>query len=385
MESTDMTTELFSRRDFSRTIGRTLAFAFAAPHLRAAGQASKRKPAPPGSIRLNGNENPYGPSPKALEALAACGGVASRYPDASYTKAVDAIARIHGVTAENIILGCGSTEILRVADMAFLGPGQNLVAAEPTFEAVLEYSRVTHADAVKVPLTAEHRHDLPRMAAACTSKTGLVYVCNPNNPTGTIVTHDEAAEFIQRVPPTSLVLFDEAYHHFADDPHYATALEWIPKFPNIVVARTFSKVYGMAGMRLGYAVGSKEIIARMAPYLTQDNVNAAVISAALASLNDQAYIENCRKQLNRTRGWLAEQLTKDGRNVVPSQANFVMIDMGRDVKPVIEQFRERRILVGRRFPAMSNFLRVTIGTQDEMEAFLAVFREIAASSGARAA
>jgi len=380
-----MTTALFSRRDFSRTIGQTLALALAAPHLFRAGQARKRAPALAGSIRLNGNENPYGPSPKALEALAGCGGIASRYPGDTYTKMVDAIAQMHGVTAENIILGCGSSEILRVADMAFLGPGQNVVAAEPTFEAVLDYARVTRAERVKIPLTPDHRHDLPRMAAACTSKTGLVYVCNPNNPTGTIVTRDEMIDFIPRVPPSTLILVDEAYHHFADDTHYASALEWTSKYPNVVVARTFSKIYGMAGMRLGYAAGAKEAIARMGSYLTEDNANAAVLAAALAGLRDQDHVASCRKQLNGSRRWLAEQLTKAGWQVVPSQANFVMINMNRDVKPVIEQFHERKILVGRKFPSMGNFLRVTIGTQEEMVAFLAAFQEIAKADAPRAA
>jgi len=380
-----MTTARLSRRDFSRAIGQTLAMALAAPHLRSVSQAYKHKPAPPGSIRLNSNENPYGPSPKALEALAACGGIAARYPDENYAATVDAIAQMHGVTAENVILGCGSTEILRVADMAFLGAGHNVVAAEPTFEAVLTYARVTRAEPVKVPLTPDHRHDLPRMAAACTSKTGLVYVCNPNNPTATIVTRDEIAEFIPRVSPATLILIDEAYHHFADDARYASALDWAVKSPNVLVARTFSKVYGMAGMRLGYAVGAKEAVARMAPYLTQDNVNAAVLPAALASLRDADYVASCRRRLNSTRRWLADQLTSDAWHVVPSQANFVMIDLQRDVQPLIEQFRKRKILVGRKFPSLGSFLRVTIGTQQEMETFVAAFRDIAGAGASKAA
>jgi histidinol-phosphate aminotransferase len=329
-----------------------------------------------GFIRLDANENPYGPSPKAMDVLAACGQIAPRYPDAAYAPLMDALAKSHGVKRENILLGCGSSEILRVADMAFLAPGQNIVAAEPTFEAVLDYSRVTRAEPVKVPLTADHRHDLPRMAATCTSKTGLVYICNPNNPTGTIVSRDEMAEFVRRVPPTTLILVDEAYHHFVDDPRYSSVVDWIPEHPNIVVARTFSKIYGLAGMRLGYAVGTKETIARMNEQTLQDNCNAAVLAAALVSLGDSDYVASSRNRIIRTRQWLTSELAKDGRSFTDSQANFLMISLSSSVQPIIEQFHARGILVGRLFPSMSNYLRVTIGTQPEMESFLAAFRVI---------
>jgi histidinol-phosphate aminotransferase len=383
-----MSKALFSRRDFSRTIGQSLALAVAAPHLLASNpkdRATASSPAASGVIRISANENPYGPSPRAIAAIAACGGIAARYPDVAHREMCDALAKLHGVTRDNIVLGCGSGEILRVADVAFLAPGQNAVAAEPTFEAVLEYARVLRAEPVKIPLTADHRHDLPRMAAACTSKTGLVYVCNPNNPTGTIVTRNEMAEFIPRVPATALILIDEAYYHFVEDPGYETALGWIREHPNVVVVRTFSKVYGMAGMRLGYAVGAKETIARMRPHLLNSNANAAVLSAAETSLGDTEYVASCRERINGTRQWLMDQLAKKGWQVVPSQTNFVMIDMTRDVRPVIESFRDRNIEVGRRFPSMSNFLRVTIGTQPEMEKFLVAFREIAATGSSKAA
>jgi histidinol-phosphate aminotransferase len=383
-----MSTALFSRRDFSRTIGQSLALAVAAPHLLTTDTKDSNpasSPATSGVIRISANENPYGASPKAIAAMAACGGIAARYPDAAEREMRDALAKLHGVTPDNIVLGCGSGEILRVADVTFLAPGQNAVAAEPTFEAVLEYAGLMRAEPVKIPLTADHRHDLPRMAAACTSKTGLVYVCNPNNPTGTIVTRNEMAEFIPRVPATALILVDEAYYHFVEDPGYDTALGWIHEHPNVVVARTFSKVYGMAGMRLGYAVGAKETIARMRPHLLYSNANTAVLAAAETSLGDTEYVASCRQRINGTRKWLVDHLAKDGWQVVPSHTNFVMIDMTRDVRPIIATFRDRNIEVGRRFPSMSNFLRVTIGTRPEMESFLAAFREIAVSAPSKAA
>ena len=377
---------LFSRRDFSRVLGQSLAFAASARYLSAAQGGRHDQPAPEGAIHLNFNENPYGPSPRALEALATCGAVASRYPDGLYLKMRDALAQIHGVERENIMLGCGSTEILCVADEAFLGPGKNLVVAEPTFEAVIEYVNAAHGEVVKIPLTADHRHDLERMAAACTSKTGVVYVCNPNNPTGTIVTRDELAAFVNRVPPTVLILVDEAYFHFADAPGYGTAVDLLGQHANIVVVRTFSKVYGMAGMRLGYAVGAKDTIRAMTPYNLQPfNGNAAVLAAAHASFSDQDHVAECAKKMNATRTWLAAQLANERRKFIPSQANFVMIDLGTDVQPIVEQFRARKILVGRRFPSMPTFLRVSIGTQPEMEQLGAALRELLPSAQGRTA
>jgi histidinol-phosphate aminotransferase len=380
-----MSKQVYSRRDFSRTAVQSFAAALAVPYWQSAGDFRHAAAPPDGSIRINFNENNYGPSPKALEALANCGHIASRYPFSTEVAMVGAVARVNGVKSENVILGCGSTEILRVADEAFLAPGKNVVAAEPTFEAVLEYAGIEHASAVKIPLTPDHRHDLPGMAAACTSKTGLVYICNPNNPTGTIVSRDEFIDFVNRVPPSALILVDEAYFDFADDPSYASAIELIPKHSNVVVARTFSKIHGLAGMRLGYAVGAAETIATMRPFLDQDNANTAVLSAALASLSDQENVAACRGKFIATRNWLCSELGKDGRAFTKSQANFLMIDVGGDVQPIVEQFAKRNIFVGRRFPSMSNWLRVSIGKQPEMEAFLTALRQIVPTSGSKAA
>jgi histidinol-phosphate aminotransferase len=370
-------TSKFSRREFSATLSQSLALAFAAPALPTLLDARYGNAIPEGTIRLNFNENPYGPSPKAAAALAACNSIASRYPDQASRELTGAIAKKYGVAPENIALGCGSTEILRAADVTFLASGKNVVVADPTFEAVLDYARAMHSNAVKLPLTPDHRHDLSKMAAACTSKTGVLYICNPNNPTGTIMTRDEMAAGVQSVSPTTLILVDEAYNDFAIDPGYASAIEFIPKYPNVLVARTFSKIYGMAGMRLGYAIGSKEQIARISAQLLQDNGNAAVVAAGLASLEDQQNILLCRDRLIASRTWLCDALAQDGRTCIPSHANFVMIDMGSDVQPFIEQFKARKIIVGRRFPSMPNFLRITIGTQPETEAFVDALRQIA--------
>ena len=374
-----------SRRDFSRSLAQSLAAACAAAPALAASHVALADAAPGAPIRINYNENPYGPSPRARRALAECASIAGRYPMAARDEVTDTLAKKHGVSAGNILIGCGSTEILRVADNAFLDPSKNVVAAEPTFEAVLDYAGVLHANPVKIPLTADHRHDLPRMAAACTSKTGVVYICNPNNPTGTIVTRDEVAAFIGGVSPSTLILVDEAYFDFVEDARYSTATEFIAAHPNVVVARTFSKIYGLAGMRLGYAIAEKQIIARLAAQTVQDDANAAVLSAAQASLDDRLSLNDTRRKLNGTRDWLFAQFAKDGRSFIPSHANFFMIDMGSDVQPFIEQLSARQVLVGRRFPSLPNFMRVSVGTQSEMETFLAALRQVAPARSSRAA
>lgn len=364
-----------SRRTFAGSLGVAAGVAILdTPLMSRAAEAATRRVRPSDAVILNSNENPYGPSAGALEAAAKA--AANRYPDALEEQAREAIAKHHGVAVDQVLLGCGSSEILRMADMAFSGPGRRVVAAEPTFEAVLMFAKVLHADGVKVPLTADFRHDLPKMADACDASTGLLYVCNPNNPTATIVTGDEMAAFAAKVPASAMILVDEAYHHFVEDPRYRSSLELIAKHPNVVVARTFSKIYGMAGLRLGYAVGSKETIAAMAPYASWSNTNAAVLAAAAASLADPNLVPRQKKLLNDTRKWLVSELTKQGRRTMPSEANFVMVDVGGDVAPVIQAFRARKILVGRKFPSLPTWLRVTVGKRDEMAAFLAALPEI---------
>jgi histidinol-phosphate aminotransferase len=372
-----------TRRQFNATLGAGLgAAALRATRPASAAVLAERPPRiPPGAVRLDSNENPYGPSPRALEALTRSQRLAGRYCDDLEADVADALAKLHGVDAERIVLGCGSGEVLRMADMAFLAPGRTVVVAEPTFEAVLGYAKVTRAEAVKVPLTADFRHDLPRMAAACDERTGLVYVCNPNNPTGTIVTGEELAEFVSRVPRSAVVVVDEAYHHFVEDPRYRSATALLDR-PNVLLVRTFSKIYGLAGMRLGYAVASKENAEALRAHGIWSNANASVLEAALASLDQEGLVESQRRRMNDTRRWLCARLDEDGRRYMSSETNFVMIEVGTDVQPLVEAFRERNVLVGRRFPSLPTWLRISIGTPAEMEVFVRTLRELAPAKAA---
>jgi histidinol-phosphate aminotransferase len=363
------------RRHFTSSLA-ALAGAALAPRP-AAGAAGAADAQPAARlIDLSSNENPYGPSPLALEAMTRCQSVACRYPDDVEKRVVDAIAKLHGIAPERVVLGCGSSEVLRLCDAAFLGPGRKLVAAEPTFEAVLQYAKVTRAEAVQVPLDAAFRHDLGAMAAACDASTSLVYVCNPNNPTGTLVGGKDLEAFVARVPASAVVLVDEAYHHFVEDPGYRSAAELLDRYPNLVVARTFSKIYGMAGMRLGYGISSLANAEALRAQAAWGNTNVAVLEAALASLGEEGLVARQRERLNGTRRSLCRALEQDGRRYIPSEANFVMIDVGGDVKPLIPAFEARGVKVGRRFAAMPGWLRITIGKPEETEAFLAALRAL---------
>jgi histidinol-phosphate aminotransferase len=369
-----MTSERFSRRSFAGAIGTAFGAALLRPVL------AENAPAPTepagGPILLNANENPYGPPEAARRAIARSVAIGHRYPDALAEEVRRALAKRHGVLPGQIALACGSSQILQMADTAFLEANRKVVAAEPTFEAVLGYADVLNARAIKVPETQDFRHDLPKMAAACDAMTGVAYVCNPNNPTGTIVSGDELAEFVSRVPRSTMILVDEAYADFVEAPAYRSALELLPRAPNVIVARTFSKIFGLAGMRLGYAVASPEVIKTLDRRASWDNVNAAVLSAALACLADPQLVPRRRKELNDTRRWLCAELDRDGRRYIPSHTNFVMIDVRGDVAPVIQAFREKKILVGRKFPSLPNWLRISIGKPEEMRSFLAGLRAI---------
>jgi histidinol-phosphate aminotransferase len=199
---------------------------------------------------------------------------------------------------------------------------------------------------------------------------GLIYICNPNNPTASITPKDELRSFLANCPPQTMVLVDEAYYHYADSPNYESVIPLVKQYPNLIVARTFSKIYGMAGLRCGYCVAQPDVIRRMRPHQTWDSVNIMALAAAIASLKDRRQVTNGRRLNAETKSYVRERLAKLGYECIPSQANFVMIDMKRPVQPLLAALRERHVQVGRLFPSLPNYMRVTLGKRDEMETFL---------------
>jgi histidinol-phosphate aminotransferase len=314
-------------------------------------------------------------------------GVACRYPDERADVLVESLARLNGVGHDQVLLGDGSGEILKLCADVFTGPLANekssakrgvLVVADPTFEAILYHAKLNNAEIVKVPLTPSFGHDLPKMMAA--AKQGLVYVCNPNNPTASISPKNEVREFIEKTPAETMILVDEAYHHYADSPDYESMIPLVKDHPNLIVARTFSKIYGMAGLRCGYCVAQSHIIERLRERQSWDSINIMALAAATASLEDPGQVTKGRRLNADTRAFTTSELEKMGFLTIPSQANFIMIDVKRPVVPLIATLKSRKVQVGRLFRPMPNHMRVTIGKKSEMEAFLAAFREVTAST-----
>ena len=364
-----------SRRGFTKLLGAGAAYAALRPAL----GLSESTPNPTDTkssdvVRLSSNENPYGPSPAALKAMTAGFALAWRYPDEHQDQLVEALAKLNGVAKENILSGAGSGEILKVAVAAFTGTDKKLVVGDPTFEAAAGHAKASHAEVVKVKLNATYGHDLTKMGDV--PGVGLHYVCNPNNPTASITPKGELGAFLAKVPRETMVLVDEAYHHFVETPDYESVIPLVKDHPNLIVARTFSKVYGMAGLRCGYCVAQPDKIELMRAEQSWDSVSIMAIVAALASLDDNAQVENGRKNNSEVRKFVCGELDKLKFTYIPSHANFMMIDMRREVKPVIAAFKDKKVQVGRLFPPLPNFMRVTIGTKPQMERFLAVFKEL---------
>jgi len=373
-----MNTISVSRRKFAQLLGAGAAAALVRPPLSFAKltQPSATSSTAGGTIvRLSANENPYGPSPNALKAMTNSFGLSCRYPDEHNNVLIDKVAKLNGVDHEQILLGDGSGEILKLCAETFTGKEHGtLIAADPTFEAILNNAKANGAEVVKVPLNSTFAHDLPKMHAA--TKSGLIYICNPNNPTASITPKDELRDFIAKTPRETMILVDEAYFHYADSPDYESVIPLVKEHPNLVVSRTFSKIYGMAGLRCGYCVAQKEAIDRMRSNQMWDSVNIMALAAASASLDDTEQVPNGQRLNSETKTFVISELQRMGHKTIPSQANFIMFDCKKPVVPLIKTLKERSVHVGRLFPALPNHMRLTIGKKSEMEIFLETFREL---------
>jgi histidinol-phosphate aminotransferase len=321
-------------------------------------------------IRLYSNENAYGPSPKVMDAIRLAVVSSNRYPRLQYQDLIERIATAHRISADQILLGCGSTEILRMTASALLGRGKQVIHASPTFEAIEHYARAVDAEAISVPLAPAFAHDLNRMLDAATPSTTLVYVCNPNNPTASLTPRKELETFIAKLPRSIMVVIDEAYHHYvATSAMYASFVDRPLDDDRVIVARTFSKVYGLAGLRLGYAVAAPTKIEQLKKFAAQDNINAIATQAAFAALDDAEGVDNFIEHNANDRQEFFNQAMARALKPIDSHANFVMMDAFHPADEVIEHFRRNNILIGRHFPAMDTYIRVSLGRPEEMLAF----------------
>lgn len=330
------------------------------------------------AIRLMSNENPNGPVPAAIRAMQAAFHEAAWYPASTEARVREALSRAHGLPENQILLGSGSGEILKIAVQAFCSPTKHLVTAVPTFETPTGTARALGYPVREIPLDAEQRIDLDGMLREVKG-AGLVFLCNPNNPTGHV--HGKAAveSFLRAAlaaDPEVVILVDEAYHEFVDDPSYASALPLIASQPRIFVSRTFSKIYGLAGLRIGYAFGQPATLSRMAPHRVSNGVGALAQVAAVAALNDTQQMAR-EQQLNReARAFTTRVFTELGFHVIPSQTNFVFVNIKRDAREFQNACRAEGLIVGRPFPPMTQWTRISIGTMDEMRRAAPVFRKL---------
>jgi histidinol-phosphate aminotransferase len=332
----------------------------------------------PGAIKLASNETPYPPLPHVIERIAAAAGEANRYPDNYSAELTAAIAAKYGVGVEQVRVGCGSVSLCTQLVQAVTDADEEVMYAWRSFEAYPIIAAVSGASSIQVPLH-EHVHDLDAMAERITGKTKLIFVCNPNNPTGTAVRRDALVRFLRAVPPDVVVALDEAYREFVSDPDVPDGLGLLAEFPNLIVLRTFSKAYGLAGLRVGYAIAADPALTAA---LRQTQVPFAVTTvaqaAALASLEPQAE----RQLLARVadvvgeRGRVRDTLLDLGYDVPPSQANFVWLPLGDATAEWAAQCEERKVIVR---PFAGSGARVTVGSPAENDRFLAAAAQLAPS------
>jgi histidinol-phosphate aminotransferase len=328
----------------------------------------------PEPLLLDHNENAYGPSEKVLAVLRDAASLSNRYPRTECDSLIAKIAALHSVKPDQVVLGCGSSELLRLAAEAFLRPGKTLVQASPTYPAIGRLARSVGAEVIDVPLTKVHEHDVAAMQARLGPNTGLVYICNPNNPTGTLTPRKGIEALIHKLPAKAMVLIDEAYHHFVDPhPNYLSFLDQPVDDPRVIVTRTFSKIYGLAGMRVGYAVAAPEVARRLSTGQLHFGVGSVAAKAAAAALDDSQYVRLCAKRNADDRQEFMNRVNGGMLRAIDSHTNFVLMDPLRPPDEVIEHLKKNNILIGPPIPAMDKLIRISLGTPAQMDEFWRVW------------
>lgn len=326
-----------------------------------------------GLLRLSANENPYGPADSAKQAMAAALGEGWKYATSEIPQLQKLIAEREGVTPAHVLITEGSAEVLRIAALLYGSNGQEMVAARPTFEQAPDYAAKTGGVLMWADLDKDMKHDLAAMEARVTNRTGLVYVCNPNNPTATMLAPKDLRAFIATVSPRAMMLIDEAYIDLVDDPAANTMVDQVKAGRNVIVARTFSKIHGMAGLRLGFAIARPDIIARM-DGVRMSAPNKMGLVAGIASYQDKDFMATSKRLVRECLTMTTKTLDELGLRYTKSQANFLMFDTGKPVREFMVAMRAKGIAVGRPFAPYDTWCRVSMGRVEEMPQFLDALR-----------
>ncbi len=328
------------------------------------------------AIKLASNENPLPPSDRVQQAILAAVQHLNRYPDGSGFYLRQALAKKHGVTPEQVVLGNGSNELIELIVRTFLRPGDEAIVPHPSF--VVYPMIVQAAGGIRVMvMLKDYRLDLEAMARAITPLTKLVFVANPNNPTATIVTADEVEQFMTRVPDQTIVVFDEAYIEFAQGPDFPDALAFVKQGRRVIVLRTFSKAASLAGLRVGYAVADADATALMNRIRQPFNVNSLAQAGALAALEDDAHVLECVRMIEAGRHFLYDEFNALGLKYVPSRANFILVDVGRSAAEIYQKLLHEGVIVRPMTPfGMESTLRITVGTPEENRRLVRALRTV---------
>jgi len=327
--------------------------------------------------KLSFNESPYGPSPKAVVAMQEAACQVHLYHDMEAKELRQKIADRYGIALENVYIGSGGDEAIALLVNAFVSPGDEVVMPWPTFGQYANATTIMDGKPVKVPVrSVDLKADLEAMLSAVTTRTKIIFLCNPNNPTGIPVDGEELRKFLAAVPAHILVGIDEAYAEFVEDASFVSGLALLSVFPNVIVIRTFSKIYGLAGMRVGYGIARPEVVSMIQRVRPLFNVNNLAQFGAMAALADVEFVKMAAAKNSAERTWMTEQLTKLGWRVVPSQTNFIFVDTGREATPLVEAARAAGIIIrGATGWGYPTFLRISLGTHEQNEALVAVLKK----------
>lgn len=326
-------------------------------------------------VKLASNENPFGCSPKALEAIQAEFSNISLYPDGSAQDLASKLADRFQVESNQLIFGCGSDEIITLIARAFFLPGDETIMADQTFSVYKTSAEIEGSVTIEVPLK-DGIHDLDAMLEAVTDKTKIIWVCNPNNPTGTLVPPQELASFIERVPDHILIVLDEAYIEYVDPALALDSLGLLEKHRNLVLLRTFSKIFGLASLRIGYGIGHPEVIKLINQVREPFNTSRFGQAAALASIDDEAFISSCVARNREGIAYLNEEFDRLGLSYFPAHGNFVMVNVRSNAKEMFQSLLKLGIIVRAGFDKYPNSIRVTVGSDEQNRKFIAALEQV---------
>lgn len=333
-------------------------------------------------IKLASNENPYGCSPRVRAAIENELSQISLYPDGSAVELTGMLAEKYSVSNEQIIFGCGSDEIIALIARAFFLPGDETIMADQTFSVYKSNSDIEGAISVEVPLQ-DGTHDLDAMLAKIGDRTKVVWICNPNNPTGTIVSNQELTSFLDAVPGHVLVVLDEAYAEYVTDPGYSDGISLLSKYSNLIVLRTFSKIYGLASLRIGYGIGQPNVIKLINQVREPFNTSRIGQAAARASIADHQFVAECRDKNTQGIQYLNEQFDRLGLDYFPAHGNFIMVDVKTTATDMFQSLLQQGIIVRAGFPVYPNHIRVTVGSTEQNVKFIAALEQVLSAKQAQ--